>query len=46
MKSLQKFVSVHSNIHNHFNSQRHLVDRQTFKESRLAAFAEWQNLAA
>ena len=46
MKSLQKFVSVHANIHNHFNSQRHLVDRQTFKESRSAALAEWQNLAA
>ena len=46
MKSLQKFVSVHANIHNHFNAQRHLVDRQTFKESRSAAFAEWQNLAA
>ncbi|MEP5624969.1 MAG: DDE-type integrase/transposase/recombinase, partial [Hyphomicrobiales bacterium] len=45
MKSLQKFASVHANIHNHFNSQRHLVDRQTFKESRSAAFAEWQNLA-
>lgn len=46
MKSLQKFSSVHANVHNHFNSQRHLVDRQTFKESRSAAFAEWQNLAA
>jgi len=46
MKSLQKFVSVHANIHNHFDSQRHLVDRQTFKESRSVAFAEWQNLAA
>ncbi|MEP0390971.1 IS6 family transposase [Erythrobacter sp.] len=46
MKSLQKFSSVHANIHNHFNSQRHLVDRQTFKENRSAALAEWQNLAA
>lgn len=46
MKSLQKFASVHANIHNHFNAQRHLVDRQTFKESRSEAFAEWQNLAA
>ena len=46
MKSLQKFVSVHANIHNHFNSQRHLVDRQTYKTARSAALAEWQNLAA
>ncbi|TMM45347.1 DDE-type integrase/transposase/recombinase, partial [Qipengyuania marisflavi] len=44
MKSLQKFASVHANVHNHFNSQRHLLDRQTYKTSRSAALAEWQNL--
>jgi len=27
MKSLQKFASVHANVHNHFNSERHLIDR-------------------
>lgn len=32
MKSLQKFASVHANIHNHFNLERHLADRQTFKQ--------------
>ena len=46
MKSLQKFASVHANIHNHFNSDRHLIDRQTYKEGRSAALAEWQNLIA
>ena len=46
MKSLQKFASVHANIHNHFAQERHLVDRQTYKERRSAALAEWQNLAA
>jgi len=46
MKSLQKFASVHANIHNHFNQDRHLVDRQTFKAARSAALAEWQNLVA
>ncbi|RVQ66076.1 IS6 family transposase [Croceicoccus ponticola] len=46
MKSLQKFASVHASIHNHFNSERHLVDRQTYKTRRSAALAEWQNLAA
>ncbi len=45
MKSLQKFASVHSSLHNHFNSERHLVDRPTFKARRSAALAEWQNLA-
>jgi len=29
MKSLQKFASVHANVHSHFNLERHLVDRQT-----------------
>jgi putative transposase len=42
MGCLQKFASVHANVHNHFNSERHLVDRQTFKQRRSAALAEWQ----
>jgi putative transposase len=46
MKSLQKFASVHASISNHFQSQRHLVDRQTYKALRSAALAEWQSLAA
>jgi len=46
MKSLQKFASVQASFYNHFNSERHLVDRQTYKERRSAAMAEWQNVAA
>ena len=46
MKSLQKFASVHANVHNHFSSERHLIDRQTYKTSRSAALAEWQSLMA
>ena len=46
MKSLQKFASVHASLHNHFQLERHLVDRQTYKQRRSAAWAEWQNLAA
>ncbi|MBX3593563.1 hypothetical protein [Sphingomonas sp.] len=46
MKSLQKFTSVHANIGNHFNLERHLVSREIYKERRSAAIAEWQNLAA
>ena len=42
MKTLQKFASVHANVHNHFNLERHLVDRQTYKERRSAALTEWQ----
>src|SRR5215211_582669 len=44
MACLQKFASVHANVHNHFNSERHLVDRDTFKQRRSAALAEWQSL--
>jgi putative transposase len=46
MKTLQKFASVHAGLHNHFNSERHLVDRQTYKIRRSAALAGWQSLAA
>lgn len=44
MKNLQKFASVHANVHNHFNLERHLIDRTTYKTRRSAALAEWQNL--
>ncbi|QQV77586.1 IS6 family transposase [Sphingomonas aliaeris] len=42
MKTLQKFASVHANVHNHFNLERHLIDRQTYKERRSATLAEWR----
>ena len=46
MKTLQKFASVHASVHNHFNLERHLIDRQTFKERRTAALAEWHLIAS
>jgi len=46
MKSLQKFASVHANVHNHFISDRHLTDRKTYKANRSAALTEWQTLMA
>ena len=46
MKSLQKFASVHANVHNHFNLERHIVSRQEYKTPRSAALAEWQSLMA
>jgi putative transposase len=46
MKTLQKFSSVHAQVHNHFNQERHLVDRQTYKQRRSAALAEWQIVMA
>jgi putative transposase len=44
MKCLQKFASFHANVHNHFNVDRHLIDREIYKTRRSAALAEWQNL--
>ena len=46
MKTLQKFASVHASLSNHFNSERHLVDRETCNQRRSAALAEWQSLAS
>ena len=44
-KSLQKLASIHSSVHNHFNQERHLYNRQTFKLNRATALAEWRELA-
>ena len=44
MRSLQKFVSVHASVQNHFNQERHLYSRINFKLNRAAALAEWRQL--
>jgi len=46
MRSLQKFVSVHASIHNHFNQERSLYSRSNFKLNRAAALTEWRGLCA
>jgi putative transposase len=46
VKTLQKFSSVHAQVHNHFNHERHLVTRDVHKQRRSAAMAEWRALAA
>jgi putative transposase len=43
-KTLQKFVSIHASIQNHFNQERHLYSRINFKLNRTAALAEWRQL--
>jgi putative transposase len=45
MGSLQKFASIHASVHNHFNQERHLYNRQIFKLNRSAALTEWRQLA-
>jgi putative transposase len=46
MKTLQKFASVHAQVHNHFNQERSVVDRQAYKERRSEAFSEWRAVMA
>jgi putative transposase len=43
-RTLQKFVSVHSSAHNHFNQERHFYRRENFKLNGAAALAEWRQL--
>ncbi|WP_170336963.1 DDE-type integrase/transposase/recombinase, partial [Ruegeria arenilitoris] len=45
-QSLQKLASVHSSVYNHFNQERSLTSRDTFKLTRTAALAEWRELGA
>jgi len=46
MRSLQKFVSIHASVHNHFNHERHLSSRENFKIQRNAAITQWRQLSA
>ena len=46
MHSLQKFVAVHGSVHNLFNTERSLPSRNTYKQARTAALAEWRQLGA
>jgi putative transposase len=46
MKTPQRFASVHASVHNHFNQERHLTNRKTYKVNRSAALAQWQTLMA
>lgn len=43
--TLQKFTSIHSSVHNHFNQERHLYSRKDFKLNRSVALHEWRQLA-
>jgi putative transposase len=43
---LQKFTSCHAQIYNHFNHERHLETRQSFKQKRATALAEWFSFCA
>ena len=44
MKSLQKFTSIYSTFLNHFNHQRHIETRDTFKRLRQETLASWRQI--
>jgi putative transposase len=44
--SAQRFLSVHSAVHNAFNLQRHLVSRRTLRTFRAEAAQAWQTATA
>ena len=46
IRSLQKFASVHSSVHNHFNLECHLYSRANFKFNGTAALSEWRQLCS
>jgi putative transposase len=46
MRTLQKFVAVHSLVHDHFNQERHLYSRSNFKLNRAVALTELRSLCA
>ena len=46
MKSLQKFASVHPNVHHHFSFERNIVDRKASKERPTGALADLRQVAA
>ncbi|MDA5095237.1 IS6 family transposase [Aliiroseovarius sp. KMU-50] len=46
MRSLQKFVAIHSSVFNHFNQDRSLSKREHFKLNRTVALSEWRSLCA
>lgn len=46
IRTLQKFASVHASVSNHFNQERSLSSRASFKLTRAAALVEWRGLCA
>ena len=44
--SMQRFLSTHDAIYNHFNLQRHLISRPILRQMRASAAAEWDQIVA
>ncbi|NCT41083.1 MAG: IS6 family transposase [Alphaproteobacteria bacterium] len=46
MRSLQKFTAIQSSFLNHFNHQRHLENRNSFKNLRANSVEQWRGICA
>jgi putative transposase len=46
IRKLQKLICVHASIHKHFQTERHLQNRNTYKQTCATALAEWRGLVA
>jgi len=46
IRCLQKFVSGHASVTNHFKTDRNRTSRAIFKKNHVAALAEWRQLGA
>jgi putative transposase len=44
MHTSQKCASVHASVQDHVPTERHLQNRNTYKQTRAAALAEWRGL--
>ncbi len=44
--SMQRFLSVHDAIYNHFNVQRHLISRRTLRQTRVSAYLAWNEIVS
>jgi putative transposase len=42
-RSAQRFLSMHTAVHNTFNLQRHLVSRSTLRIFQAKAANQWRN---
>ncbi len=43
-RSMQRFLSTHDAIYNHFNLQRHLISRPTLRRTRASAYVAWNEI--
>lgn len=43
-RQAQRFLSVHSRIHSHFQLRRHLISATEYRSFRAAAFLAWQHV--